>query len=203
MEKEAWNHQYDLILALYNEAAEDALLNGEFERMEELVRVVLGHATSLLDKVQVYKIRLAACSAQNQQREGVQIGLEVLELLGVSLPDQPTQADIAHGLEQTQKILADKTIDDLARLPEMTYPQKLAASEILLNLYHHTFTVAPELYLLVVCQFVRLVVQYGNMPLSARAYGGYGVILCGVTGDIDAGYAYGQLALRLVDRFEA
>ena len=203
LEKEAWNHQYDLILALYNEAAEDALLNGEFERMEELVRVVLGHATSLLDKVQVYKIRLAACSAQNQQREGIQIGLEVLELLGVSLPDQPTQADIAHGLEQTQKILADKTIDDLARLPEMTDPQKLAASEILLNLYHHTFTVAPELYLLVVCQFVRLVVQYGNMPLSARAYGGYGVILCGVTGDIDAGYAYGQLALRLVDRFEA
>ena len=203
LDTDSWERQYDLALSLYIEAAEDALLNGKFDRMEELIQVVLQRATSLLDKVQVYKIRLAACSAQNRQREGVKIGLEVLELLGISLPDQPTQADVTRGLEKTQKTLADKTVDELASLPEMTDPQKLAASEILLNLYHHTYTAAPELYLLVVCQFVRLMVEHGNMPLAARAYGGYGVILCGVTGDIDSGYAYGKLALRLVDHFEA
>ena len=148
-------------------------------------------------------MRLAACSAQNEQLEGVKIGLEVLSLLGISLPDQPTQADIFRGLEETKAVLAGKTIDELASLPEMTDEQKRAATAILLNLYHHTYTAAPALFPLVVFQLVNLMVHYGNTPLSARAYAGYGVILCGMAGDIEAGYEFGKLAMSLVRRFDA
>ena len=203
MGEDAWEQRYDLILPLCVEAAEAALLTGKFDRMEELIQVVLQRATSLLDKVDVYKVRLAACSAQNNQREGVRVGLHVLELLGISLPEKPTQNDIFHGLEETQAALMGKSIDDLANLPEMSDPQKLAATEILLSLYHHTYTGAPELYPLVVFKLVNLMVQDGNTPFSAKAYAGYGIVLCGVTGDIERGYAFGELALRLVERFAA
>ena len=203
LDHDSWEKQYDLTLQLCVEAAEASLLNGQFDRMEELISIVLQRANALLDKVQVYKIRLAACSAQNNQREGVRVGLQVLELLGISLPENPTQNDIFHGLEETKAALAGKSMDDLANLPEMEDPQKLAAVEILLSLFHHAYTGAPELYPLVVFKLVNLMANYGNTPLSARAYAGYGVVLCGVTGDIEDGYALGELALRLIERFDA
>src|SRR5262249_9792284 len=50
---------------------------------------------------------------------------------------------------------------------------------------------------------VRLSVKYGNTLLSTRAYAACGGIFCGIGGNIDAGYRLGELALALVERFEA
>jgi predicted ATPase len=50
---------------------------------------------------------------------------------------------------------------------------------------------------------VNLSVKYGNASLSAFAYVNYGLILCGIVGDIEAGYQFGQLALRILEQFQA
>jgi len=41
---------------------------------------------------------------------------------------------------------------------------------------------------------------YGNAPESSFAYNNYGFILCGVVGDIETGYQFGQLALELTNQ---
>jgi predicted ATPase len=56
---------------------------------------------------------------------------------------------------------------------------------------------------LTVCKQVQLSVQYGNASVSPFAYANYGFLLCGVVGDIDSGYQFGQLALSLVSKLNS
>ncbi|MDY7015031.1 MAG: GAF domain-containing protein, partial [Cyanobacteriota bacterium] len=50
---------------------------------------------------------------------------------------------------------------------------------------------------------VALCIDYGNAPLSAYAYGLYGLLLCGVLDDIELGYQFGKLALDVLEKFDA
>ncbi|HEY9659338.1 MAG TPA: ATP-binding protein, partial [Allocoleopsis sp.] len=61
----------------------------------------------------------------------------------------------------------------------------------------------PALVPLTVCKQVNLSVQYGNASVSPFAYAVYSLLLCGVVGDIEQGYEFGQFALRLVSKLNA
>ncbi len=200
---DAWERRYDLALALYIETAEAAYLSADFERMERLSEVVLRQAGTLLDKVRVYEINIHACTARNKLLEGIKTGLKVLELLGIQFPETPTQEHITRALAETKLALARKRIEDLRSLAAMTDLYKLATMRILSSMVHLTKIGFPELFPLVVCQAVNVSVTHGNTPLSAQAYAAYGLILCGMTGDIDDGYQFGELALDLVEQFNA
>ena len=199
---DGWSQHYTLSLALYVEAAEVAYLSGHFDEMLFYSGTVLQHAQTEIDKVKVYTVRLLASSAQGDHPEAIRTGREVLALLGVRLPEQPSQADILHELEATQQVLAGRSVEELRDLPQMTNPRQLAAVRILLDLFQAAYQVQPELYPLIVFQIVNLSVEYGNAPLSARGYAGYGMILCSV-GDIDTGYRFGQLALGVLEKLDA
>ena len=196
-----WQTQYDLALALHVEAAEAAYLCTEFEKMDELVQVVLNQAEDLLDKVKVYEVKIQALIAQNKSLEGVKTGLAALRLLGVKFPEKPNKLEIVLALLKTRFILYGKRIEDLVDLPEMNDPIKLAAIRILMNLGTAAYFSAPDLFPLIVFKGVNLSVKHGNSHESTIAYSSYGIILCTVLGDIETGYRFGQLALRLLSRF--
>jgi predicted ATPase len=201
--KDAWAKRYDLALALYMETSEVAYLSADFGQMERLSTVVLQQAKTRLDKVQVYEVHLHACTARNNLLEGIKTGLQALQLLGVRFREQPSQMDIQYALEETKRNLAGRTLEELRDLPEMTDPYHLASIRILSGMMHLTKMGFPQLFPLVVCAAVNLSVQYGNTALSAQAYVAYGLLLCGVTEEIDAGYQFGGLALNIVERFNA
>ena len=196
---DSWQHQYGLSLALHEEAVEAAYFCTEFEQMEKWAAVVLQEAKTILDKVKVYEVKMQTCMAQAKQLEAVKIGVQVLELLGVTLPEYPTELDIQHRLKKTSANLIGKSIEDLINLPLMTQMDKLAAMRILSSLFSPTFIAAPSLLPLIVCEQVNLSIKYGNSPFSAFAYANYGLILKGVVQDIESGYQFGQLALNLVN----
>ena len=201
--KDAWEQQYDLALALYIETAEAAYLNADFEQMERLCEVVLRQAKTLLDKVRIYEVNLHACTARNKLPQGIQTGLKVLELLGIRFPEKPSQVDIQRALEETKVNLAGKSLEELRNLTEMTDLYQLATIRILSGMMHIAKMGSPELFPLIVCSAVNLSVKYGNTPLSAQVYATYGLILCGLTGDIDRGHQFGRLSLDIVEQFNA
>jgi len=203
LNKDSWQIQYETTLNLYTEAVEAAYLNTNFEQMEELANVVLHHARTLLDKVKVYEVQLAACTAQVKLKPALEMGLEVLKLLGVSFPKQPSPGDIQHKLEATASLFIDKKIADFVALPEMVEPNKQVALRILSSLVSPAYMSAPTLLPLIILEMVQLSVYYGNAPLSAFAYGLYGLILSGVMQEIQRGYEFGQLALNIVEKFQA
>jgi len=199
----SWERQYDLTLALYQEAVEVTYLLGNFQQMDAGVTVVLSKATNLLDKLKVYQTKIQACMAQGQLLEGVRIGLQVLKLLGVDLPESPTFEEVRSQLAQTQAAWIDNNIADLINLPPMTDTYKLAAMYMLSSLFSPAYIAAPALLPLIPCEQVNLSIQYGNATFSAFGYANYGVILNGVSQDIEKAYQFGNLALNLVEKLNA
>ncbi|MEG4838786.1 AAA family ATPase [Microcoleus sp. B9-D4] len=200
---DSWLRQYDLSLALYVETVEAAILSGHVEDMEKLADIVLQQATSLLDKVKVYEVKIQAYTAQNKPLEAIETALSVLKLLGIRFPKNPNKLDIIIALARTKIGLAGKRIEDLIDLPEMTDPDKIAAMRILSIMLSAAYFATPELFPLIVFKQVNLSVNYGNTPVSSYAYATYGLILSGeVVNDVNSGYLFGKLALLLVDKFK-
>ena len=199
---DTWLRQYDLSLALYVETVEAAILSGHVEEMEKLANLVLQQATSLLDKVKVYEVKIQAYTAQNKPLEAIETALSVLKLLGIRFPKKPTKLNIFLELVKTKLRLVGKRVEDLIDLPVMTDPDKLAAMRILSSVLSAAHFALPELLPLIAFKQVNLSIKYGNSSVSSCAYATYGVILSGETvGDIETGYQFGQLAILLLDKF--
>ena len=198
-----WQQHYPLTLLLYQEAVEAAFLNGDFEQMEQWADCVLQQAKTLLDQVKVYEIKIKACEVQRKLAEAVKLGLQVLEGLGVKLPEAPTAAEVQQAIALTSTKLAGKSVDDLSHLPLMTDANKLAASRLIANLVPAAYQSAPALFVLMTCEQINLLVEYGSNSLSASGFADYGIIFSGLLQNIEVSYQFGQLALDLVARLDA
>ncbi|MBG1243248.1 AAA family ATPase [Nostoc sp. NZL] len=200
---ESWQREYGLTLALHSEAAEAAYLSGHFDEMERLVEEVFKRAKTVLDKVKAYDSRIQAWLSQGDPKEALKTGLEVLQLLGISLVEAPSQLDVQVGLEETASRLAGRKIEDFIDLPEMTEPVPLAAIYILVSTVGAAFNVSPALMVLIVCKMVNLSIANGNAIWSLLGYAAYGMMLCGVVQDIELGYRFGKLSLNLAKRLSS
>jgi len=200
---DAWETEYTLTIGLYEGAAESAYLSGDFEQMQKWAEVVQQEAKILLDKVKVYEVQIIASIIQSKQLKAIQIAVSILQLLGITFPDEPTSTDIQQGMDEIAASLKGKAIADLINLPLMTDPNKIAAMRILMGVLPAAFQTAPAMMPIIVCKMVNLSLRYGNTAVSAYGYSLYGLLLCGVQGEIDSGYEFGKLASRLVSQFNA
>ncbi|WP_375473875.1 AAA family ATPase [uncultured Nostoc sp.] len=200
---DAWQTEYTLSIGLYEGAAEVAYLGGDFEQMQKWAEVVQQEAKILLDKVKVYEVQIIASIIQSKQLEAIKIAVLILQLLGISFPDEPTSTDIQQGMDEIATSLKGKAIADLINLPLMTDPNKIAAMRILMGVLPAAFQTAPAMMPIIVCKMVKLSLKYGNTAVSAYGYSLYGLLLCGIQGEIDSGYEFGKLASRLVSQFNA
>ena len=203
-EGEIWKTQYDLMLALHIGAVETASISGDIENLERLFQVVIQQAQAVIDKIAVYQSKVQSQIVRGRQQDAVNTSLEILELLGEKLPAYPTPLDIQRGLEDTKAHYADKPIELLMNLPDMTDTHKIAIMRILAQTLPAAYITRPELFSLITFKAVDLSIRYGNVPESAFMYACYGVILCGVgIGDLEYGYRFGQLALGVLDKLQA
>jgi len=190
----SWQSNYDLTLALYVEAVEAEYINTNYEKSAILAEIVLQQATTLLEKVKVYELQIQFYMAQNQMLKAIDTGMQVLDMLGVSLSNDEGNGGFVVELPN---------IADLDNLPEMTDPYKIAALSILTSLFSPVLTANPAMLLPLAVTMVKICLEYGYSSLAAFAYAFYSLILCSAIGDIDAGYQSGNLALKLLNKFNA
>ncbi|MEG4274279.1 MULTISPECIES: protein kinase domain-containing protein [unclassified Microcoleus] len=199
---DSWQSDYDLTLPIYVETVESEYLNANFEQAEQLLEIVLQEAKTLLDRVKVYEVKIQSYISQYRFSEAIETGLEVLEKLGVSLSQMSESPGIL--IQAILRKLAEenKQIEDLADLPEMTDPYQFATILILLKVNPASYMTNPALGYRLLSAMVDICLNYGNPPLAASVYVNYGMFLSAF-GDIDSGYRFGQLSLRLLDQFNA
>jgi predicted ATPase/signal transduction histidine kinase len=198
---DSWQHQYELALAIHVEAVEAQYLCTNFEQAETLSAVVLQEAITHLDKVKVYELKIQSYRSKLQFQSAIDTALEILAILGVVLPQQPSKRRINEEQKSIELLLKEQQIEDLVNLPEMTDPYKKAAVSILLGITAITFVANPSLFALVVISLVNLCIKYGNSNMAAGAYVFYGLYLCNLVGNINSGYRFGKLAFDLLEKF--
>ncbi|MBD1915322.1 MULTISPECIES: EAL domain-containing protein [Cyanophyceae] len=198
----AWGQQYDLTLALHQEITEAAYLCTDFEQVEHWADLTTRHAYNLLDQLPVYEVRLLANRAQGNYLAAVRTGLQVLRILEVDFVEQPTPAEVQQTLADTRQLWAGQDPLSLLTLPRMTAVQRLAAMQIMTKLTAPAYRALPALLPMLMAKQVEFSIRFGNSPISIFAYAGYGMALCSM-GEIEAGYGFGQLALRLLEQLQA
>jgi predicted ATPase/signal transduction histidine kinase len=198
----SWKIAYELTRSLYEEAAEAAFLNNEFDQMESLIQVVIQETTTLLDRVKVYEVQLQAYQVQGQPFQAIAIGHKLLAKLGVTLPQSVTPPDIQQSIVNTLSTLAGRSIQGLVDLPLMDDTKALVALRIMASIAPAIYQTAPYLFPIIACEEVNLSLKYGNAPLSAPGYADFGIVL-NTCNQLESGYEFGQLGLMLVGRFQA
>ncbi|MFB2937743.1 AAA family ATPase [Aerosakkonemataceae cyanobacterium BLCC-F154] len=199
---DCWETEYDRAINLYLEAIEAEYLNANFQKAETLAEIAIQSAQQDLDKVKVYAKKLLLSIAQNRLAEVLEIATTALQILEVDLPENPdAPSTFVSQLQQDMSIHGIEQIEDLSGLDLMTDPHKLAAMRILMILFAPVLIGYPHLMPLLGFKMVDLCVKYGNSPLATFAYVFYGWLLCGVLGDIEAGYKFGQLGVNLLSQF--
>jgi predicted ATPase/signal transduction histidine kinase/tRNA A-37 threonylcarbamoyl transferase component Bud32 len=203
MPDSSWQSHYDLMRDIHVETLEAEYLNSNFERAQKISDIVLLQTKTLLEKIKVYELKIPFYLQQKEPQIALETSLETLKLLGLSLPKNPSKVNIVLGLIANKLILLSKRNSDLAKQPKMNDPYKLAIKRLLMSVLPATYMVNPNLLPLIIFEMVNLSIKYGNSSLSAYGYCMYGMILCGVLGDIDSGYKFGQLALNLLEIYQA
>ena len=199
----SWERDYELTLDTHRELLEVEYLKANFEQAEEIATLVISKAQNLLDTVKVYETKIQYHIAQSQMETAIDLALKVLKMLGIKLPANPGQGHILLGLGKAKLIQGSRKIEDLLSLPTMSDPQRIAAMDIINSTLTAAFTARPTLFAVALFKMVSLSLKQGNTPTSCFAYAGYGTAHCHILGDINTGYRYGQLALQLLEQFNA
>ncbi|MBP0031506.1 ATP-binding protein, partial [Roseofilum sp. Guam] len=186
---DSWQSNYRITREIFVESLEAEYLNTNFEAVDPLAAVILQQTCHLLDRIEVYEIKIRTCIGQGNQHTALEIGLEVLELLNISLLEDPPSGEIA--------------IAKLMNAPEMSDPEQLAALHIMTGIITSAWAVSPVCFRRIVFTMVDLSLKGGNCASSAFGYAWYGALLCETLGEIDRGYEFGQLAVALLDRLKA
>ncbi|AFY82068.1 hybrid sensor histidine kinase/response regulator [Oscillatoria acuminata] len=186
--EDSWERQYELTFTLHLEAAESEFITTNFERSQFLSDILLAQAKTLLEKVKVYELKIQFDISKNQLRAAIETGISVLEMFGVRLEQTPHQGLV---------------IDNLADLPVMTDPDKIAAMQILNTILAAAYLGHTAMFPVIISTMINLSIQYGQSAHAAYAYTFYGGLLCGGFDDIDSGYRFGKQGVYLLEQFAA
>jgi len=179
-----WTTHYQLTLDLHIEAMEAEYLCGNYEGMQDLFKVVQSQAQTILAQIKAYEILINFNIAQNQMKRALDIGLEVLNSLGIQLNELPPVVE---------------NLELLYNLEKLTNPTQLAALKILLKICNAAYNVNPSLMVKIIFTMVNICLLYGNSSFAPSAYVCYGLFYCSID-NYELGYQYAKVALKLLDR---
>lgn len=203
LDKHSWSSQFELTFELYQQRAEVYYLLARFDEVEVSTQKLLKHAKTTLKRCQALDLLILTHTTTLQYGNAIDIAVQSLELLGEIVPRSPSTRQLFKELLLTWLSIGLKSTTDLRALPRMLNPEKLAAMQILMLATPPAYFDDPNLMPYLALRMVRLSVKYGNTAHSAYGYATYGLVLCGVLNAMKKGEEFGQLAINLIDDFNA
>ena len=170
LDTDSWQHHYDLTLDLHNEAAELSYLTGQFDRLDEIEERIHKNARSILDRTNVIYLRTMLDTDQGRLLESIETGIGALEELGITIPREPSPEDIQRAENTFTEAMANRSMEELAYLPEMTDRNALAAMEIIAAVLLNAYIASPPHLSLLTYRGASLSLQKGNSPWSPFFY---------------------------------
>ncbi|MDD9944150.1 MAG: AAA family ATPase [Myxococcales bacterium] len=203
LEADAATSEQSIANALRGAEVEALFRTGALTEMDELVDRLLAQGLPVLDQVALLEMRIASCVSRVDYAGSLEAGFQALELLGEQLPRSPGKLDVMAGLLRTKFALRNEDPARLDRLPELSDPNTRAAMRVMRLMTSAAFFAAPDLFPLIVFRLVRMSIAQGVCPSSAYGFAAYGLLLVAALKDYTGGLAWGDLAVRTVERLDA
>lgn len=202
LDKNCWYHHKAQTLKQFIITAETACLCGEFDFMQTMAETAFQHATSLSDRFDIREIQIQAYISQSKISLAIQTALDILQQVGLTIPEKPTYIQLTGELLKAVHAMAGKKSSDLTLIPHMKDPIKQKAMKILFRLYGPAYQSNPKLLYFIVLKHIYLSLRHGNTRESAFAYAAYGTILIRLFKKNSLGYDLGNIAVSVHSQFE-
>ncbi|KAL7536465.1 hypothetical protein ACHAXR_007176 [Thalassiosira sp. AJA248-18] len=202
--EECWANHKEMTLDLSSGLAEAYYTVGKFDEMEKHVNQILEQQGGAGEKNRAYRTLILSLGAQERFGEAIDTGLKALKGLKVikKLSKKAGLLSALNELRKTQSLLKKNTVP-LEYLPELTDKNRIYAMEIVYMMTTMMYIVNPNLFLIMYAKVVRWNIKYGVCQYSPHSFATYGVVKCGVLGDVKGGYELGEEALSLSERLGA
>ena len=199
----ALGEHHDLAFELRLEHAQCEYLGGHLERAEALFDDLFPFARSRLERTRIQTLRIMFYVTQARVADAIATARAALSEFGLILPDTPeAQALMCEAeLAAIEEKRAGRRPDQLIDLPVSRDPEHCAVLRLFMVTAPSAYLVSPGLLSLINTVPVRLSLEHGNTEYSAFGYVAFANLLCAKLGRYREGYAYGQLAIALNERF--
>jgi predicted ATPase len=197
---DAWHRDHALALRLHVGATEAAYLTASWAVLDARIADVKAHARTPLEALVAWQTQIDACVGRHQYLAAVDAALDVLAQLDVRLPRDPGAAEIGAGVRDTLEQLTAIGPEGLHDRPDLDDPRVVAATEILMRVSPAAYFGKPTLLPVIACHLVRSSIERGVSAATPYALALFGIVL-NTIGEYPVAHVWGQLALRLLDRF--
>jgi len=203
LDDNSWSTEYAMTFELFKELAEAESLNSNYTAAKQLIDLLLSLAKTTLEKAELYNTLIVQDTLLANYQEAIQSGREALRLLGIIVPGTNLQEELTTLLASNQQILGDRPIASLIDAAEMSDPGKIASLELLSNMVVPARYTNSRLFALISVLNVNLSLRFGLTAKSTVGYTAYGMVLNSEMGQYQEALEFGELSLRLSERFNA
>lgn len=182
--------------------SECVYLTGEHDEAERLFDDVLQHCATDLERAAVYNLKVVLYSNLTRYDDAIECGVKALKFCGMPFNSDVKQWHVLLEVARSKWHLRGRSIESLVMLDELCDPKLLVAIRVLNAMAGPAYFVEPNLYIVLVMKMLNLSLMHGHSDVSSFSYAMYGMLSGSVLGDFEAGMKFGDLALRLNNRYD-
>lgn len=202
--KNAWNHQYSLALKLASNLAYARFCLGDLTGSQMVIDEVINKAQRLREKLPAYRTLALCLSHKYTPAAGVDVILDVLDLLGVHLPRKFVKFHVVRKIYLLKRKLATFTDTDLLHLPKAEPNETVDAVvdffPLLVVLSHAGGDDAVRV--LVMLEAAALTLRVGRTKISANAMSCIACLFAQMK-DFESAHRYARIALKFAEPCES
>lgn len=195
-----WLRRRALAFRLAFEQAECQFLMGDLEQAEAQLSDLVATAEGPRECAAVACLRIMLYVTRGEPARSIEVCLKYLESEGIHFTPHPSREDVENEFERMWRALGDRSIEDLARLPETTDPTILATLDVLAAAASPAWFTDQLLPALIGARIANISIEHGNGPASSFGYSMLGMKLGPFSGDYRTAYRFGKVALELAER---
>jgi predicted ATPase/class 3 adenylate cyclase len=197
LEPDAWHGRYSYASNLYWQAAVAANQCNRPERFNELIEVLDRNATETHDIIKIANIKLQHVIAENDYKKVLEIGLEILNRIGIKIKAKPSQIDVLIGYIRTNMRLGKFSDEQIAALPKIEDEQLITTMAILHHVSLAAYFIEPNMVPLIMFKLIQLTLEKGLGPKSPFAFVVFGYINIAYMNKMEKGIKMGELGYKL------
>lgn len=198
-EESWWADHYTVAYALKKLQCECLIAQAQLNDASRETDLLLAHSTANIDKAAAYRLKATLHTLRSDYEGAIIAALAGLDLLGIQLGRAPSRAQLDQAYEAVRAALAGRSISELEQLASADNTEAEAAMALLSTLIA-SFFLNDGLSFLHLAKIVELTLQHGSTPASAYGLAWFGVFIASLYSAYEDGFAYGQAALKLVER---